>query len=510
MLIPSPGIVGGQPVCGTFLGVELEMPVADQTSGVSRPVIQYFAALAQQKYTQQLNVRSIVLRDKVVAIQTELADCGLDNGFNLLETAVAPVGLDAGGLLGLADRLHQELEDTLMALQPDQLTVLNAAQHPYASRSAQSYQWLCVPRPIYKELIDYRGWRHHVGIDAKAQNGANTSMPASQLIAAVNAGIAVVAPVSIALFANSPLEDGELTPFLENRLTLWERICAKTRFPADIKLHTYPKRPFYNLADYFMWMFGKDTVARSITLDSKDYKSATPYYLVDQPSLVEFLQSSAWTAQQAITAETITVPPESRFFVEAQVEMLLDARIRYRLAHMPELKTLLAAWEKPDGLERLFEDCGICAYIEGRAAGANFADARLLQLAGPAVAATVLTAPSALQLGLYRQLDAVSQLINRWGWNTLGKLRQRAVRSSVDDDEVYRLCQEVVAIAKQGLEPGEKKLLAYVDYVLAHRQSGAHRLLQSWQASQDTSPQGRLAHLMEHHTALAPSVYLEA
>jgi len=510
VLIPSPGIVGGQPACGTFLGVELEMPVADQGSGASRPVTQYFAALAQQKYTRQLSVRTIVLRDKVVAIQTELADCGLDNGFNLLETALAPITSEAGGLLGLSDRLHQELEDTLIALQTDQLTVLNVAQHPYASRSASNYQWLCVPRPIYKELIDYRGWRHHVGIDAKAQNGANTSMPVSQLTAAVNAGIAVVAPVSIALFANSPLEDGKRAPFLENRLTLWERICAKTRFPADIKLHTYPERPFYNLADYFMWMFGQDTVARSITLDSKDYKSATPYYLVDQPSLFEFLTSSAWTAQQAVTAETIEVKPESRFFVEAQVEMLLDARIRYRLAHMPELETLLAAWAQPDGLERLFEDCGICAYIEGRAAGANFADASLLRLAGPDVAATVLTAPSALQLGLYRQLDAVNQLISRWGWSTLGKLRQRAVRFSVDDDDVYRLCQEVVAIAKQGLEPKERELLAYVDYVLECRQSGAHRLLQSWQASQDPSPKGRLAHLMEHHTALLPSAYLDA
>src|SRR5699024_8881896 len=176
----------------------------------------------------------------------------------------------------------------------------------------------------------------------------------------------------------------------------------------------------------------------------------------------------------------------------------------------PELETLLAAWAQPDGLERLFEDCGICAYIEGRAAGANFADASLLRLAGPDVAATVLTAPSALQLGLYRQLDAVNQLISRWGWSTLGKLRQRAVRFSVDDDDVYRLCQEVVAIAKQGLEPKERELLAYVDYVLECRQSGAHRLLQSWQASQDPSPKGRLAHLMEHHTALLPSAYLDA
>lgn len=512
MLIPSPGIVGNSlnGDAGAYLGVELEMPVADQISGASRPVTQYFAALAQQKYARQLAITPVTLRGKVVAIQTELADCGLDNGFNLLETALAPVASEAGGLLYLADRLHQELEDTLLALQTDQLTVLNVAQHPYASRNAQCYQWLCVPRPIYKELVDYRGWRHDVGIDAKAQNGANTAMPVNQLIAALNAGLAIVAPVSIALFANSPLEDGQRTPFLENRMTLWERTCAATRFPGDIKLHSYPKRPFTSLADYFMWMFGEGTVARSITLDSKDYKSATPYYLEGQPSLLAFLNASSWKAHHAITGAAVEVQPETRFFVEAQVEMLLDARIRYRLEHMPELATLVAAWSQPQGLERLFEDHGMCAYIEGRAAGANFADASLLRRAGPAVAASVLAAPSALQLGLYRQLEALEHLIKQWGWSALGQLRQRAVRYGIDDENVYRLCQQAVAIAKQGLAPQERGLLAYVDYVLERRQCGAHRLLHSWQTSPGASIAGRLAHIVEHHTALLPSTYLDA
>src|SRR3546814_15349352 len=64
-----------------------------------------------------------------------------------------------------------------------------------------------------------------------------------------------LSPASIALFANSPLESGAVTGFKEHRMTLWERVFGPARFSGDMLLCRYPERPFYDLRDFFLWMF---------------------------------------------------------------------------------------------------------------------------------------------------------------------------------------------------------------------------------------------------------------
>src|SRR5699024_2064476 len=157
-------------------------------------------------------------------------------------------------------------------------------------RSADWYERVCVPRPIYRELRGYRRWHHRQGIDAKAQNGANTSVPVGRAVAALNASIAL-APASIALFANSPLESGQATGFKENRMLLWERMFRNARFPGDLRLSRYPPRPFRGLNDFFMWMYGAGTVSRGLPLThSYDYKAVPTVLLDGDPCLRDFLQ----------------------------------------------------------------------------------------------------------------------------------------------------------------------------------------------------------------------------
>ena len=116
------------------------------------------------------------------------------------------------------------------------------------------------------------------------------------------------------------------------------------------------------------------------------------------------------------------------------------------LGDLPPLDELMMAWRRPDGLETLFAAHGAIVYIEGRGPGAGFADAALLEEADMSVARSMVMSPAALQWGLLQRLDDAEAVMANWNWSELSVLRDRAMRSGLDDPEVWRLCEDVVAI----------------------------------------------------------------
>lgn len=489
-----------------LLGLEIEMVVAHAATGSSQPVVHYFDALHGIKRAKGVSCAPILLDGRCVALQTKAAECGLDNGYNLLETALAPVDGGPGGMALLARQAYEELGDTLLALRADEACILNASQHPTCGRDAQWYGKVCVPRPIYQELRGYRGWRHSEGIDAKAQNGANTSVPVDKAVACLNVALALSA-AAIALFGNSPLESGRPTGLKETRMTLWPRVFGPSRFPGDLALSQYPGRPFRDLGDFFTWMFGEGTVSRALPVDDpNDYKSASTALLADNPCLAAFLAAPRWTGRRVDTGQTVTLRPSARHFEYSQIGQFLDARLRYTLPVSPPLAELLAAWKKDDGLETLFERCGAQMYIEARAPGAGFADAALLHEAGAEVARSLLLAPIALQRGLLANLALASRLVDSWGWQALGELRETAMRHGLADERVAALCAEVLALAREGLAPDERPWLAYAEYVQDTGRNSADRLLDTWNAASG-SAEKRLLAVLARHAALHPVDY---
>lgn len=479
------------------------MVVADAETGASLPVQAYFDALLHIKRARGQSCEPYFLEDRCAGVHTSLADCGLDNGYNLLETALAPV---KGGLGNLARVAYQELADTLQALQLDGACVLNVAQHPACPRDRPWYDKVCVPRPIYRELREHRGWHHWEGIDAKAQNGANTSVKVEQAVRALNVAIAL-APASIALFANSPLESGTNTGYKENRMTLWSRIFGPARFPGDLMLSSYPQRAFHDMADFFGWMFGPGTVTRGLPMRSSyDYKSEPVVLLEGAPSLLEFLQSDQWSGHRSDTKEAVSLRPQAQHFEYSQIGQFLDARLRYRWQTEPLLSDIMQAWKQDGGLESLFLACGAQTYIEARAPAAVFADAALLDEAGSGVAASVMLSPSALQAGLLANLDEAWQLVTERGWQALGDLRQPAMREGIEDAGVRALCVDVLAVARRGLAASDGHWLAYPDFVLDSRRCAADRLLDTWMAAKGDI-EHKLAALPARHAVLHPARY---
>jgi hypothetical protein len=465
---------------GTQLGLEMEMVVARRDNGESHIVSGYFPRLAQLKAKRGEAVTLNQIGSQVIGVYGPAGESGLDNGYNLLETSFSPVMGGPGGLNRLAARVRQELLDVQETLAQENATVLNASEHPFCLLDHDWYMRIRVPRPIYDELVGYRGWHHHIGIDAKAQNSPCTSVAIRDAVRALNVVLAL-APAVIALFANSPLEGGRVTGLKENRLTLWDRMFKYSRFTGDHFLQRLPEQPFVDLGDYFRWMFGPNTVSRALPLATgADYKVAVPIHLDGDPSLSQFLAAASWIGRRADTGESVVLQPHSVYFEYSQFAHFLDARWRYQLTTRPPLPELLEAWGQLGGIEELYERCGVDGYIEGRAPGAVFADAQLLQEAGTVVASSVPIAPSAIQLGLMRNLNQAEQLLRDWGWLQLRTLRATAIRYALENETVHALATEVMEVARGGLAPDEHRWLAYADYVLATRCTGADRLLTLW------------------------------
>jgi hypothetical protein len=470
---------------GETLGLELEMGVVDRESGQSACVTDvYFERLAEIKRRRGERVLPERLEGRQVSLSGPLGNSGLDNGFNLLETSFSPVREDEGGLETLAARVRQELRDVEEALEAENLTLLNASEHPACVPDGEWYLRARVPRPIYKDWVEARKWRHFVGMDAKAQNGPCTSIDTSHAVRALNVMLSL-APVFIALFANSPLAAGKETGLKENRLTIWEEMFRDARFPGDLRLCRLPIRPFEDLGDYFHWMFGAGTVSQALPqVDSggagakKRYKSVQTFHLEGDPALEHFLCSASWTGRR--DAHTVLLVPSAEHFVHAQFAHFLDARWRYALDTLPDLKELLDAWDTPGGIETLFARHGARGYIEGRAPGCVLPDQPLLEEAGSEIAATTPLSASALQLGLLRNLAQAETLARDKGWNPLRELRPRAIRHALEDDEIHALAQDALSIAHAGLSTKERHWLAYADYVLQTRRTAADRMLSRW------------------------------
>ena len=486
------------------LGLEMEMVVAHGETGRSHSVLGYFDALARRKASRGLAPRLKRIGTRVVAVLSEDGESGLDNAFNHLESAMGPVVGGPGGLARLDALMRAELSDVIDALEEEGAVLLNVSEHPDCELDEAFYRATRAPKPIYDYWVGHRGWSHRVGIDAKAQNGPTTSVPLHEAARALNVVLAL-APASIALFANSPLEGGRVTGLKENRLSIWPRMFGASRFPCDARLSQLPGQPFAGLGEYFLRAYGDGTVMHTVPFgEARDYKGSPHTARVHgDPSLCSFLAAPRWTGTACGTGAEVTLHPSASHFEHMQFSPFLDARFRFRFGTLPAVADLLAALPEPGRLEALMAEHGTEGYIEGRVPGANFPDAGLVAEIGHDAAASVPMSASAIQAGLMANLGEAERLVRQWGWERLRGLRQPAVARALHDPDVHALAGEVLAVAEQGLDAEDRHRLAYAKWVCRMRRTGADRLLETWEGLQGT-PAQRLRGLAAQRTVLHP------
>lgn len=482
-------------ICSDTLGVELEMVVIDASNGHSHCVDGFFSQLHAIKLAQQQDAQlKVAASGQVYAVQSARGNTSIDNAFNNIECAIGPIGLDClpQGLQRLNRAIHQELNEVLCALEEEGATIANFSQHPALRIDEALYRRIRAPKPIYDYWVDCRGWDHKVGIDAKAQNSPSYGVSVARAVPSLNAMLAA-APALIALFANSPFENGQVTGLQENRLTIWPRMFKHACCPADRWLSCARERPFVDMRDYFDWMFGDHTCmqivpyAQTFTPKGKAsvYKELSDTaQVLGQPCLLDFLRGRSWPSRRLGSASAVLIEPSMAHFAFQQFAQFLDARIRFGFAREPSIEEFFAAWDSNSGIERLFESTFAYCYIEGRAPGANFPDHQILEQAGLQVAASMMISPSAIQAGLLRNAAEVDAWVECYPWKKLPALRMAAVHDGLSGkaagETVRALCEQVLTLAENGLDPEERWMLAYPQYVLKTGINGAQRALQSY------------------------------
>jgi len=487
------------------LGLEMEMVVAHGDTGRSHLVCRYFEALADIKKRRGIQARVAYIGARPIAVLSDGVESGLDNAFNHLESALGPFAGGRGGLDRLEAAVVAELSDVLDALKADDAVLLNASEHPDCPLDETFYHAARAPKPIYDYWVKHRGWRHHVGIDAKAQNGPTTSVKVENAARALNVMLGL-APAFIALFANSPLESGRLAGRKENRLTIWDRMFGPGKFGADLESCRTPDAPFNDLGAYFRRAYGGGTVMHTVPLvDNQDYKGDPRTVRVHgDPCLLGFLAGGTAQGTLAGSGRHVAIEPSAGHFEHMQFAPFLDARFRFRFGSRPSIEVLQSALQTPEGIEAMMVRHDVDAYIEGRVPGAGFPDAALLkEMNGAATAASVVMGPSALQQGLLNNLDEAFGLMQEWGWQRLRGLREAAVIHALEDGAVRQLVGEVIAVAQAGLDAAEHRHLDYVRWVWSNRRTGADRMLESW-ARLAGSPAERLRALAAQRTAVHP------
>ncbi len=475
------------------LGVELEMVAVDRATGLSHPVRHVFEGLADRREKEAAGpvARLTSPGGRLCGVRWAGGVSSVDNGYNNLESSLGPVEGGPGGLARLDALVRREMAAVLDALEAEGATVLNASEHPAVIVDDAYARTVRADKPIYRHWIEDRGWRHAEGLDAKAQNGPTTQIAARDAARGLNMMLAL-APVFIALFANSPLEAGRPTGLKENRLTLWPRMFAAPVFPCDGWLHRLPPAPFAGLGAYLHWMFGAGTAMHVVPAAFHDHhphykETADLLRVAGDPPVAAFLDAASAPAFAADGREA-SITPSVLHAEFLQFSNFLDARIRFRLERVPSVRAFLAALRTPGAMERLFEEFEAVCWLEGRAGGAVFPDRETVEDAGEAVAASVVMAPSALQAGLLRNLDAAEGLAAEVGWGRVADLRERAMRDALADPELRRLCARAVDAAESGLAPEDRPYLAAARHALDCGRTGADRLLALWESAPDPLP----------------------
>jgi hypothetical protein len=469
------------------LGAEIEMPVMSETGASACVGPAYFERLADG-YANSTPLR---LADRLVGIAHSAGINSIDNGFNLLETAHAPIDPAENGLTLLEDRLRTDAAQVAAALAADGLFICTLAQHPTAGIDPASYAARVAPKSIYRYLTGHRGWNHAVGIDAKAQNGPTTEVPPDQAIATLNL-LLTAAPAFIAIFANSPFEAARRSGLMETRMTLWPRMVAASRASADRARCGLPPRVFTGFADYWHWTFAPGTVLQALPVGADSYKGDGALCVAGDGRLgaAQFFQQAEVPAKD-LNGKAVTLHPGAHHFDYLQWSNFLDFRLRFSFATPPPSRLEIAeAFTRPAQFEALFHNRIGNLYIENRCAGATFADMDLHAHAGADVAAGAMIGPSALQAGLTMAVGTpeAAALIKRWPMNRIRVLRAHAITAALGapgkpdpapevSAALHALCAEVLDLALWNLPEGERATLRYPRFVLETGLTGAARAL---------------------------------
>ncbi|RMF90066.1 MAG: hypothetical protein D6736_07355, partial [Nitrospinota bacterium] len=237
-------------------GLELEALIVDQ-SGDPLPLAarHWQGLLALTGGTPHYSILDDV--QHLIGVDTPHLHYGLDASRALVEIGYAP----QHDLNRLADLVRHSLQEFHQALWEEAgergAAMLSLSMHPLAQRTREVYDRVVTPKKLYRLLWEWN-WDHTAGIFSAAMQPW-TSIDVYRAADALAVMQGFSGPI-LALFANSPLVEGRLTGYKENRERIWQQMLGQSRRPSDRQLvQMLPTRP-RTLAQYFQWLYGDKTM----------------------------------------------------------------------------------------------------------------------------------------------------------------------------------------------------------------------------------------------------------
>jgi hypothetical protein len=469
-------------------GLEAEKTFVIRATGEPLPVgSAYFDELATIKATRGASkVKRVIDGAHQVGIETEWGTEGLDGSFHIGESSTVPISESEGGLRELARRTLVELGECQHALNSEKGSIINMSNNPLVIKDDRSVKKYAIPRPeSYARQI--RGWDHAATIDACVQNSPSTSVNPFEAADAMTVTIGLGA-VFIALFANSPFSQGALTGLRESRLKMWEQYFAHSTVAGDQELIKPPVRPFYNLRDYFEWIYSHPRSLYFVMDQIDSYEQKMPILIQDNPAVLDYIRQDSAIGTVFPSGKSVQIKPKLGHFERNQFMQFFGARLRFTFRDANKdarvLSEVLAG--EDDEVERFMADECSNMYIEGRDPGATFADNELEDTA-PATIRSVFISPSALQGGLLGNLRESKRIISQIGWDNLMGMREAAIHNGIramyDGIPVANVVDMALAAAAGGLAASEHWMLEYPEHVLRTNTNGADRLIKRYELS---------------------------
>ncbi len=482
-------------------GAELEKPFAYVADGSPFAVTDsYFQRLHELKTAVGTAPELVHAGDRTVAVLDSLGTEGLESSFVLGESSLNPVASNQGGLQGLYERITTSQSQVVSVLAEQGGGILNMSNNPLIKRNKQNIEAFGIPKPN-SIARNVRNWRFGATINACAQNSPSTSVEVYKAAEAANVIIGL-GSAFIALYANSPFNEGRPTSWQENRMDLWPTYFADATLPADRKLHYPPPVPFNNLRDYFQWMFRSETSVFSMK-----------YTVAGNPSLLEFFEMEEWDAEAYPGGESLRIKPTMGHLATHQLMQFSGARVRFGLAEgLAEsgVDDFLGAMAgRHDEVEAYMDSVIDYMYIEARDPGANFPD-RALAEEDSTAARSMLISPAALQAGLLNNIAEASALLEQYDWSTLMDARKGAAISGLDatvgNHTVRDVCRQIIEVAGRGIATDEQWMLAYPQYVVETGKNGAVRARSLYEQSNGSTPLERIGSAVKSRIAVLPSL----
>lgn len=407
---------------------------------------------------------------------------GYDCVASIIELAIGPYE-NLADLHKATSTTYNELMDIVAK---DNASVLNFAELPNQPVSKDAYNKQALDKTFYYYMRDVRGFSHYVGVDGKTQLSPSTGIEIKKAMNALNL-ITKLSPLFIALYANSPFEEGKDTGVAENRLSLWEREFATSIFPQDKELYCNPKTLFTSWKHYFEWMYGRNIPFFALCADKEQGFKVNHElcYLTDAPDMMTFLRKDNWKAKDVCTHKELRIKPHIKDFIDQQFLLFSDARARYNFdCEKTSIKEFLYAFDKgPDFFEDYVAELFTYAYIENRVSGSCSPDRQLkemLQSEEDNILKSVHISISALQAGILRNAEAIEKYLESIAYfESYDMYKDEAIKFALQGHvkgiNIVSTFLEIVKQARQACNATEEKYFSYIEYSLEEKVCGADR-----------------------------------